>query len=163
MKKINLSRALLAPFTIEEDLDFNDEVKPNHPSLKDVKSGKLKATFSLEEGVIRGDINLLVDVTLLSDITLKEVDQTLDINETIYFTNDKNYLDLDLDIFYVNNLHIDLMPYLMGLIVLNLPRKIEADEHERDAYKDILISEDEYHEFKKKHRINLPPIDVDED
>jgi uncharacterized metal-binding protein YceD (DUF177 family) len=156
MLMINLNRVGNVPLTIEEDIEFLKEELPNHPSIISIPHGDVIIDLTYgEDHLYRVDIDGEFTLRLHCDYTYEPFDKVINFFETIYFSLDNDIDDEEKDIFYLKNPVFDILPYITGLIVLNLPQKIVHPN-----YKEILkkqetkhISEDEYlSEIASKNR-----------
>ena len=145
----------------EESVDFSQiEFDPTH--IKCIPSCIVKVNATDYESVLRVEFEIKATVIGVCSYSLEDVELHYDLKDEISISDDPE----DVDCYYEKNVLIDLDPYILGILLANVPIRIIKDGAELpksgDGY--TVMSEDEYEEEKKNsvdHRWDkLDEIDI---
>lgn len=123
------------------DLNFYNTAK-NIPTIKNYKS--VEGTIEIQKAdsviIVKYDINAVL--TVISTLSGEEFEYPLDINEELYYTDQKE-MDSE-DVFYIQEGYIDLDQEIYSLIITSLPLILHRDGEEYPKGENFrVISEDE--------------------
>ncbi len=144
----------------QEELEFEEDKLKKIDLLKKVKSLHGEATFEVCSPFIIVKLKLQGELILVSSHSLKDVPYTIDDEETLTFTLDKE--NEDDDVIYIEDNYLDLNPYFFALLNANIPFKVLGNDEEESIDGDSweLISEDEYYARKEKEDKTNPLFDA---
>jgi uncharacterized metal-binding protein YceD (DUF177 family) len=146
-----------------EKLDFSASIKElnslnNFYSISKFNDCRGSVSFSKVDNILTIDLDLIIDIDLISSYTLKVFNDKMKIKDTLYFT-DKNELESD-DIFFLEKGILDLEEVIYSLIVTSIPINVHKKGEKYTVSSEYTVySEDD---FKKE---KSSPFDVlkDED
>src|SRR5690554_3988902 len=117
--KINTSLALRQALVLEEDVQLADVNLSANVSLKAIDKLHVKSLTTLQGNLFRVDVTVHAVLTLECAYTLAWFDQTLDFEDTIFFstTHDED----GEDVFFEKGPIINLDEYIFGLILAHIP------------------------------------------
>ena len=126
------------------DLNYYNSAK-NIPTIKSHKSVEGVVEIEKADSVIIVKYDIHAILTVISTLSGEEFDYPLDINETLYYT-DEEEMDSE-DVFYIKEGYIDLDQEIYSLIITSIPLILHKDGEEYPQGKNYrVISEDEIDE-----------------
>ena len=130
----------------EEDCDFTQiEFDPTH--IKNIPFCHVKMTATDYETVLRIEFQIQATVIGVCSYSLEDVELHYDLKDEISISDDPE----DVDCYYEKNVLIDLDPYILGILLANVPVRIIKDgaklPQSGEGY--TVMSEDEYEKEKK--------------
>ena len=142
--------------TISYSPDIDDFNKLNHSLIiSKINSIEGNITFSKVNDILMMNFDLNFNVCVISGYTLKEFDKTLNIRDTLYFTNDEN--SETEEVFYTKDI-INLDEIVYSLLITSIPLNIHADDESLPSGDDFKVySEDE---LEKEIEEDSSPFDV---
>ena len=141
---MKINRAILTngiPQTISDAIDFSSiQFDPTH--IKSIPVCNVTAVATDYEQILRVEASIEAKVIGICSYSLEEVEIDLNIKDELIFTDDEE----DEDNYYEKGNLIDLDPYILGIILANVPvRIIKKGAKLPQNGKDYrVISEDEY-------------------
>lgn len=147
---MKINRAILTngvPSKIADTIDFSHiEFDPTH--IKSIPTCNVEVIATDYEDILRVEAKIDAVVIGVCSYTLEEVEIKLSIKDELIFTDDEK----DEDNYYEKGNLIDLDPYILGIVLANVPVRIvkkgaKLPENGSD-YR--VISEDDYYEEKEK-------------
>lgn len=106
-------------YVIEDDIDFSCE-EFNSANLRKVGIAHVKVSGNDYDKLLVLDIEVKVDIIGICSYSLEDVPLTLKFKSTLSFT----YEDEDEEIIHIDNPIFDLDPYILDLIIAEVPIKI---------------------------------------
>lgn len=107
-------------YILSGEIDFSSyQEEPYH--IKKILPASVKITGSIYEDLLMLDVSIKVTVIGVCSYTLEDVPLNLNINEKIQISDE---VEDDEDIFYEKNVIFDIDPYILSLIITNVPTKI---------------------------------------
>ena len=150
-------------YVLEGDIDFsNHEFDPYH--IRKIGPTHVKVTGSIFEDLLMLNFHIISDVIGVCAYSLEDVPIHLDFKESLEISNE---VEDDDTIFYEKNPIFDIDPYVLSLIVSEVPAKIikKGAELPDNGSGYRVLSEEEYEKeqaSKKDSRWNvLDDIDLD--
>ena len=146
---MKINRALLTKGvtqSLEEAIDFSHvEFDQNH--IKSIPSCIVKAKVTDYESILRIVVEINALIIGVCSYTLEDVELKLKINDELNFTDDEQ----DEDNYYEKDNIIDLDPYILGILLANVPMKIvkKGAKLPDDGKNYRVLSEDEYNKEKE--------------
>ena len=140
--KINRNLFLEPNYFIDEDLDFSKEsFEGEH--IRKIEDCHIYIKGHNYDSLFVMDIHIKAKVTTSSAYSSKDVVLNLDFNDTISISDE---IEDDDDIFYEKSVIFDIDPYILSLIIANVPmvviEKNEALPEDGKGYR--VLSEEEY-------------------
>lgn len=153
--KINFNEVIQNK-TLDLDLDLN---KLNNEYKSDtIKSfNNLKGTIKLNkvDNILIFKIKFVTNLTLLSSYSLKEFNKDIKVEETLYFTNDKNLASEETilidDVIDLNNL-------VFSLALTSIPLKVYADDEKEIKGEGYRVIKEE--DLKAEKEVDSSPFDI---
>ena len=151
---------------LKEDIIFPKDMLQDINSLIDVKTCNVEVQVCDYGDIVRVLVQLKATVVLQCAYTLEPIDYIVDTDEYIDFS----MLDEDEEddnIFYVDNPEIDLIPYIFGILITEIPSKVVKEgaklPSSGDGYE--VLTEEEYEE-KQQNKVDprfskLDNLDLD--
>lgn len=119
---MKLNRALLTngiSKTFEDDVDFSStKFDPTH--IKSIPNCHVVITATDFETILHIDLKIEATVIGVCSYSLEDVELKLNINDSIDITDDEE----DVDNYFEKDVIIDLDPYILGILLANIPVKI---------------------------------------
>lgn len=106
-------------YEISEDIDFSHE-SLNSSHIRKIGLAKVKVTGKDYDELLVLNISIDADVIGVCAYSLEDVPLRVRINETLSFS----YEDEDEDVFHIDEAIFDLNPYILSLIISEVPLKI---------------------------------------
>lgn len=123
------------------DLNFYNSAK-NIPTIKNYKSVEGTIEIQKADSVIIVKYDIHAALTVISTLSGEEFEYPLDINEELYYTDQKE-MDSE-DVFYIQEGYIDLDQEIYSLIITSLPLILHKDGEKYPKGENFrVISEDE--------------------
>ena len=162
---MKINRLLFAnkDYVLEDDVDFsNVEFDPYH--IRKISSCHVKVTGNIVEDLLILTVKIKAEVIGVCSYTLEDVPLSLDFEDVIEISNEED--DASNDIFYEKNVTFNFDPYILSLVVSEVPLVIVKEgaklPKNGDGYR--VLSEDEYNEEQKNKKDSrwskLDDIDV---
>ena len=137
-------------YVLEGDIDFSD-VKFDGFHLKSIDSCHVKITGSVFEDLLMLNVHINTDITGVCSYTLEDVPLSLKIDDNIEISNE---VEDDEIIFYEKNNIFDIDPYILSIIVSEVPDKIvkKGAKLPENGQGYRVMSEEEYNKENEKKR-----------
>ena len=141
---MKVNRALLkngVPETFEEEVDFSTvELDPTH--IRKISHCLVKMTATDYEEILHISLEINALVIGVCSYSLEDVELKLKINDSLDFTDDEE----DTDNYYEKDNLIDLDPYILGILLANVPVRIvkKGAKLPKDGAGYRVMSEDDY-------------------
>ena len=150
-------------YFLEGDIDFSNlEFDPYH--IKKIGLTHVKITGSVFEDLLMLNFHIVSDVIGVCAYTLEDVPLHFDFKDSLEISNE---IEDDEKIFFEKNMIFDIDPYVLSLLVSEIPAKIvkKGAKLPEDGTGYRVLSEEEYEKEqanKKDSRWNvLDDIDLD--
>lgn len=109
---------------ISSDIDFSDSVFDTF-LIRKIKSCHVEINVTDYDEIFRVEINLKAEVVVPCSYTLEDVDFVVKTKDEIDFTDEKiSEEEDDGTLVYVEDVLIDLKPYIYSMIVTSIPPKV---------------------------------------
>ena len=136
------------PVNLEESIDFsNAKTDPLH--IKKIENCFVKVTGNEYDELLVLELDIKADVTGVCSYSLEDVPIKLHFREVLNFTDEEE--EADEDVLYESKPIFDLDPYILGLIIAEVPLKIVKPgakiPSSGEGYR--VLSEDDYEEEQK--------------
>ena len=162
---MQLNRYLLNQpgYKLEDDIDFSD-VPFDQTHIKRIESCHFELTGNNYDSLCILNIRIKTKVIAPSAYTQKDVELNLDFSDIIQISDED---EDDEELFYEKNMIFDIDPYILSLIVGEVPMVVIGKDEELpkdgDGYR--VLTEDEYLEEQKKKSdprwAKLDDVDID--
>ena len=153
--KINFNE-IIENRTLDLDLDLN---KLNKEYQSDtIKSfNSLKGTINLNkvDNILIFKIKFVTNLTLISSYSLKEFSKDIKVEDTLYFTNDKNLASEETILI---DDEIDLYNIIFSLALTSIPLKIQADDEKEIKGEGYRVIKEE--DLKDENEVTSSPFDI---
>ena len=153
--KINFNE-IIENRTLDLDLDLN---KLNKEYQSDtIKSfNSLKGTINLNkvDNILIFKIKFVTNLTLISSYSLKEFSKDIKVEDTLYFTNDKNLASEETILI---DDEIDLYNIIFSLALTSIPLKIHADDENDIKGEGYRVIKEE--DLKDENEVTSSPFDI---
>lgn len=136
-------------YHLESDIDFTEE--KFHTNLRKILSCHVDAELCDYEDILRVELHIKADVIVASSYSLK------DVNLKLNFKDELDFSDKDEDAeecIIEKNSFIDLDPYILGLIISEIPTKVTANNETlpTDGVGYRVLTEDELNKEKSERK-----------
>lgn len=121
--KVFLSELSGIPYTIEGDINLASFGNGDNPSLHDISTCHVLATFTLNDDIIDAEVEINALVHLNCAYTLKVFPHKLNVLENLVFTLKNND---DPELIPLKGNVLDLDHYIFGIILTEIPLKVIA-------------------------------------
>ena len=141
---MKINRALLKngiPETFSEEVDFSHvELDPTH--IRSIPHCVVKITATDYEEILHISLEINAVVIGVCSYSLEDVELKLKINDSLDFTDDVE----DVDNYYEKENLIDLDPYILGILLANVPVRIvkKGAKLPKNGAGYRVLSEDDY-------------------
>ena len=141
---MKINRALLKngiPETFSEEVDFSHvELDPTH--IRSIPHCVVKITATDYEEILHISLEINAVVIGVCSYSLEDVELKLKINDSLDFTDDEE----DVDNYYEKENLIDLDPYILGILLANVPVRIvkKGAKLPKNGAGYRVLSEDDY-------------------
>lgn len=153
--KINFNE-VIENRTLDLDLDLN---KLNKEYQSDtIKSfNSLKGTINLNkvDNILIFKIKFVTNLTLISSYSLKEFSKDIKVEDTLYFTNDKNLVSEETILI---DDEIDLYNIIFSLALTSIPLKIHADNEKEIKGEGYRVIKEE--DLRAENEVTSSPFDI---
>lgn len=150
-------------YVLEGDIDFSNlEFDPYH--IKKIGLTHVKITGSVYEDLLMLNFHIISDVIGVCAYTLEDVPLHFDFKDSLEVSNE---IEDDEKIFYEKNMIFDIDPYVLSLLVSEIPAKIvkKGAKLPSDGNGYRVLSEEEYEVEQSKKTDSrwaaLDDIDLD--
>ena len=141
---MKINRALLKngiPETFSEEVDFSHvELDPTH--IRSIPHCVVKITATDYEEILHISLEINAVVIGVCSYSLEDVELKLKINDSLDFADDEE----DVDNYYEKENLIDLNPYILGILLANVPVRIvkKGAKLPKNGAGYRVLSEDDY-------------------
>ena len=153
--KINFNE-VIENRTLDLDLDLN---KLNKEYQSDtIKSfNNIKGTINLNkvDNILIFKIKFATNLTLISSYSLKEFSKDIKVEDTLYFTNDKNLASEETILI---DDEIDLYNIIFSLALTSIPLKIHADDEKEIKEEGYRVIKEE--DLRAENEVTSSPFDI---
>ena len=150
-------------YKLEDDIDFSD-VAFDQTHIRKIESCHFELTGNNYDSLCVLNIKIKAKVIAPSAYTQKDVELNLDFSDIIQISDD---VEDDEDLFYEKNMIFDIDPYILSLIIGEVPMVVvgKGEELPSDGEGYRVLTEEEYLEEQKKkvdpRWAGLDDIDLD--
>lgn len=142
----------------ETDLNIDlKKINEEYSSETIKKFNSLKGNLKLQkvDHILIFDIKFDANLTLISSYSLKEFDKDINIKETLYFTDDEEFLSDD--VIFVDN-EIDVTNIVFTLALTSLPINLHAPKEEKIEGEGYRVIKEE--DLENEDEVKESPFDI---
>lgn len=153
--KINFNE-VIENRTLDLDLDLNKLNKEyQSDTIKSFNNIKGIINLNKVDNILIFKIKFVTNLTLISSYSLKEFSKDIKVEDTLYFTNDKNLASEETILI---DDEIDLYNIIFSLALTSIPFKIHADDEKEIKGEGYRVIKEE--DLKDENEVTSSPFDI---
>ena len=153
--KINFNE-VIENRTLDLDLDLNKLNKEyQSDTIKSFNNIKGIINLNKVDNILIFKIKFVTNLTLISSYSLKEFNKDIKVEDTLYFTNDKNLASEETILI---DDEIDLYNIIFSLALTSIPLKIHTDDEKEIKGEGYRVIKEE--DLKDENEVTSSPFDI---